>query len=73
MHPCWPVVSLLSVMDAFYQVAGMFFYHVLMSTCLPFTVVALLAEVNSFFLHSRKLLQLYQVLRRQQSISSVDV
>ena len=43
------------------QVAGMFFYNVVMSKCIPFNGIALWAEINSFFLHSRKLLQLFNV------------
>ncbi|XP_064612177.1 TLC domain-containing protein 2-like [Liolophura sinensis] len=42
-------------------VAGMFIYNILVRTSIAYTCVALLAEVNSFFLHSRKLLQMMQV------------
>lgn len=40
------------------QVAGTFFFNVVQSRCLAFNVIALLAEVNSIFLHARKLLQM---------------
>ena len=43
------------------QVAGTFFFNVVQSRCLAFNVIALLAEVNSIFLHGRKLLQLAHV------------
>lgn len=39
-------------------VAGMFFYNVVQCRCVAYNVVALLAEVNTIFLHSRKLLQM---------------
>lgn len=42
-------------------VAGMFFYNVYLCRCIPYNAVALLAEVNSFFLHSRKLMQMSKV------------
>ncbi|XP_013403668.1 TLC domain-containing protein 2 [Lingula anatina] len=38
-----------------------FGYHVLYCTCIGYNVVALLAEVNTVFLHTRKLLQLSKV------------
>lgn len=37
----------------------MFFYNVVSCRCIGYNVVALLAEVNSFFLHTRKLLQMH--------------
>ena len=40
------------------QVGQIFFYNVMICKCISFTCVALLAEVNSFFLHTRKLLQM---------------
>jgi hypothetical protein len=36
----------------------MFYYNLVNCEWLPFNVVALTVEVNSFFLHSRKLLQM---------------
>lgn len=42
-------------------VGGIFFYNVIIGRCIPYTVIALLAEINSFFLHSRKLLQMMNV------------
>jgi len=42
-------------------VAGMFFYNVYLCRCIPYNAVALLAEVNSFFLHSRKLMQMSNI------------
>ena len=39
----------------------MFFYNVYLCQCIPYNAVALLAEVNSFFLHSRKLMQMSKV------------
>lgn len=42
----------------FCQVAGMFFFNIVESRCIAYNVVALLAEVNTIFLHSRKLLQM---------------
>ena len=44
-----------------FQVAGMFFYNVAQCRCIAFNVVALLAEVNTIFLHSRKLLQMCNI------------
>ncbi len=38
----------------------MFFYDVVTCRCIAYNVVALLAEVNSIFLHSRKLMQISQ-------------
>lgn len=40
------------------QVAGIFFYNVVKCRCIAYNVIALLAEVNSIFLHARKLLQM---------------
>lgn len=40
------------------QVAGIFFYNVVQCRCIAYNVIALLAEVNSIFLHARKLLQM---------------
>lgn len=37
----------------------MFLYNVVSCRCIGYNVVALLAEVNSFFLHTRKLLQMH--------------
>ncbi|KAL3856345.1 hypothetical protein ACJMK2_011114 [Sinanodonta woodiana] len=42
-------------------VISMFWYNLHMRMCIGYNVVALLAEVNSFFLHSRKLLQMMNV------------
>lgn len=42
-------------------VGGIFFYNVVIGRCIGYTVIALMAEINSFFLHSRKLLQMMQV------------
>ena len=39
------------------QVGGMFFYNVIQCQCIAYNVVALLAEINTIFLHTRKLLQ----------------
>lgn len=39
----------------------MFFYNLVNGEWLAFNVIALLVEVNSFFLHSRKLLQMINV------------
>jgi hypothetical protein len=39
----------------------MFWYNFHFRICIGYNVVALLAEINSFFLHSRKLLQMCQV------------
>jgi len=39
----------------------MFWYNFHERICIGYNVVALMAEINSFFLHSRKLLQMYQV------------
>lgn len=39
-------------------VAGMFLYNVAQCRCVAYNVIALLAEVNTIFLHSRKLLQM---------------
>ncbi|ELT93571.1 hypothetical protein CAPTEDRAFT_64685, partial [Capitella teleta] len=39
-------------------VAGMFIYNLLTSLCISYNVIALLCEVNTIFLHSRKLLQM---------------
>ena len=36
----------------------MFLYNVLSSRCISYNIIALLAEVNSIFLHTRKLLQM---------------
>jgi len=44
-----------------HQVAGTFFYNLILCRCIAYTAVALLAEVNSFFLHSRKLMQMLQI------------
>lgn len=38
--------------------AGIFFYNVVQCRCIAYNVIALLAEVNSIFLHARKLLQM---------------
>ncbi|KAI0223257.1 TLC domain-containing protein 2 [Lamellibrachia satsuma] len=38
-------------------VGGMFFYNVIQCQCIAYNVVALLAEINTIFLHTRKLLQ----------------
>lgn len=38
-----------------------FWYNWHAQTCIGFSLVALLAEINSFFLHSRKLLQISKV------------
>lgn len=43
---------------ALLQVAGMFIYNLLTSLCISYNVIALLCEVNTIFLHSRKLLQM---------------
>lgn len=40
------------------QVAGIFFYNVVQCRCIAYNVIALLAEVNSAFLHARKLLHM---------------
>lgn len=42
-------------------VASIFWYNLVYCQCIAYNVVALLAEVNSIFLHSRKLLQMCQV------------
>ena len=39
----------------------MFWYNIQVQICISYNMVALLAEVNSFFLHSRKLLQMVQI------------
>lgn len=39
----------------------MFFYNVVQCRCVAYNVVALLAEVNTIFLHSRKLLQMSRI------------
>ncbi len=39
----------------------MFFYNLVTCQCIGYNVIALTAEINSMFLHSRKLLQLQQV------------
>jgi len=44
--------------DMYVQVAGIFFYNVVQCRCIAYNVIALLAEVNSIFLHARKLLQM---------------
>ena len=40
------------------QVGGVFYYNIVNCEWLAFNVVAFLVEVNSFFLHQRKLLQM---------------
>ena len=40
------------------QVAGIFFHNVVQCHCIAYNVIALLAEVNTIFLHARKLLQM---------------
>ncbi|XP_064648656.1 TLC domain-containing protein 2-like [Lineus longissimus] len=42
-------------------VTSMFFYNMATSRCIGYNVYALMAEVNSFFLHTRKLLQMCHV------------
>ncbi|ESN90670.1 hypothetical protein HELRODRAFT_145549, partial [Helobdella robusta] len=37
-----------------------FTYNIVASRCVAYTVVALLSEVNTIFLHSRKLLQMHK-------------
>ncbi|PAA89009.1 hypothetical protein BOX15_Mlig017238g1 [Macrostomum lignano] len=41
-------------------VTSMFFYNLTTRRCVAYNVVALMAEINSFFLHSRKLMQMQQ-------------
>lgn len=41
-----------------FQVASMFWYNFHCKMCIGYNVVALMAEINSFFLHSRKLLHM---------------
>ena len=48
----------LCYVDCCVQVAGIFFYNVVQCRCIAYNVIALLAEVNSIFLHARKLLQM---------------
>jgi len=47
-----------SSVNGYMQVAGIFFYNVVQCRCIAYNVIALLAEVNSIFLHARKLLQM---------------
>ena len=47
-----------NVVVVYIQVAGIFFYNVVQCRCIAYNVIALLAEVNSIFLHARKLLQM---------------
>ncbi|OWF41596.1 TLC domain-containing protein 2-like [Mizuhopecten yessoensis] len=42
-------------------VASMFWFNFHQKLCIGYNVLALMAEVNSFFLHTRKLLQMIQV------------
>jgi len=51
-------MSMWAVIPHHFAVAGMFFYNVVQCRCIAYNVVALLAEVNSIFLHARKLLQM---------------
>lgn len=41
-----------------FQVASMFWYNFHCKMCIGYNVLALMAEINSFFLHSRKLLHM---------------
>jgi hypothetical protein len=43
-----------------FQVTSMFWYNLHEEMCIGYNVVAIMAEINSFFLHSRKLLHLLQ-------------
>jgi len=52
------VESLIRHVNCHVQVAGIFFYNVVQCRCIAYNVIALLAEVNSIFLHARKLLQM---------------
>lgn len=60
VHLVGSVVLLIGLCWCF-QVAGMFFYNIAQCRCIAFNVVALLAEVNTIFLHSRKLLQMCEI------------
>lgn len=43
------------------QVSMMFWFNFHQKICIGYIVLALMAEINSFFLHSRKLLQMMQI------------
>lgn len=55
------LADMWEVIPHHFAVAGMFFYNVVTSRCIAYNVVALLAEVNTIFLHARKLLQMARV------------
>lgn len=40
------------------QIITIFYYHVITCRCIGYTCIVLFAEVNSIFLHARKLLQM---------------
>ena len=42
----------------FFQVASILFYDMNVKLCISFNIVGLMMEINSFFLHSRKLLRM---------------
>ncbi|XP_041354868.1 TLC domain-containing protein 2-like [Gigantopelta aegis] len=50
--------SLFVMLSHHAVVIGLFSHNILLKLCLPYTIVGLLAEVNSVFLHLRKLLQM---------------
>ena len=55
---CPELAAFCAVSCHIVQVAGIFFYNVVQCRCIAYNVIALLAEVNSIFLHARKLLQM---------------
>lgn len=54
-------MNLPKVLILSFQVTSMFWSNVHNGSCIGYNCVALMAEINSFFLHSRKLLQMSQI------------
>ncbi|KAK2177830.1 hypothetical protein NP493_577g02032 [Ridgeia piscesae] len=55
------IIKFWEVLIHHIAVGGMFFYNVIQCQCIAYNVVALLAEINTIFLHTRKLLQMCRV------------
>lgn len=51
---CWFIMIIILYIS---QIAFMGLYHLQMKMCIAYNLIALLPEVNSIFLHSRKLLR----------------
>jgi len=65
LSPLYYLLNFTNVINMFsyccFQVVAMFSAHLIQCHCVAYTAVALLAEVNTVFLHARKLLQILRV------------